>query len=361
VLVLDHAARACSKVLVSGGGRCNFTNLTVTSDRYLSANPRFVTSALARFSPEDMTGLLKKHRISYFEKEAGQLFCAKSARDIVEMLLRECREAGADLRLGCKITRVAGEDGFTVSTDQGTFWSSSLVIATGGMSYAKLGASGFGYEIARQFGLAVTPVAPGLVPFTLAAGDKALARELAGVSLEAAVTCRGVTFRGSLLFTHRGLSGPPMLQASSFWKPGLALSVDLMPGVDLATLFAGERRSRIEVRNLLARHLPRRFVESWCLRNFPSRPMDQCSDKQLRSLEGLLHAWEVRPAGTEGYGNAEVTTGGVDTKGISSKTMEARDVPGLYFIGEVLDVTGQLGGYNLHWAWASGFAAGQFA
>ncbi len=361
VLVLDHAERACSKVLISGGGRCNFTNLNAAPDRYHSANPRFVTSALARFSPQDMIRLVKKHRIGFFEKEAGQLFCTGSSREIARLLLDECRAAGAVIRLGCGITKVSREGEFVVETDQGVFRSSSLVVAAGGLSYDSLGASGLGYTIAKQFGVPVTELRPGLVPFTMGPADRAMVKDLAGVSLQAVVRSAGMSYPGGILFTHRGLSGPAMLQASSVWKNGTPLSIDLLPGRDLAALFSRERRSRIEIRNLLAQSLPRRFAEIWCARFFPSKPMDQCSDKELRSLEALLHAWEVLPAGTEGYGNAEVTTGGVDTRAVSSKTMEARDVAGLFFIGEVLDVTGQLGGYNLHWAWASGFAAGQYA
>jgi hypothetical protein len=361
VLVLDHADRACSKVLISGGGRCNFTNLNVTPDHYLSSNPHFCRSALARFTPQDMLDLVKKHKIAFYEKEAGQLFCIKSSRDIAEMLLKECREAGVEIRLRVRIEKVTGEDGFSVATERGIFRSDSLVIATGGLSYQNLGATGFGHALARHFNIPVTDVKPGLVPFLLTSRDQKNFRDLAGVSLEGAVMCEGRTFPGGILFTHRGLSGPAMLQASNAWKKGAPLVIDLLYGMDLAAVLAGERQSRTEIKNLLGRVLPKRFVETWCSLYFPSRPINQCTDKDLDRLDAHLHAWEITPSATEGFANAEVTTGGVDTNSISSKTMEARDVPGLYFIGEVLDVTGQLGGYNLHWAWASGFAAGQYA
>ena len=361
VLVLDHGDRACAKVLVSGGGRCNFTNLNVSAENYLSANPHFCRSALARFTPQDFLSLLKKHRIPWYEKEEGQLFCKGTARDIAEMLLKECGEAGVEIRFKCRGRTIDREEGFIVTTEQDTIRAESLVIATGGLSYPQLGATGFGHDIARQFGLKLVAPRPALVPLTFSGQDRKFFQGLAGISLPAAIACLNRKFRGSVLFTHRGLSGPAMLQASSYWKEGTTLSIDLFPGIDLGALLSAQRGSRIELRNLLSGHLPKRLAEAWCEHFSPSKPMNQFSDKDLRSLEESLHAWEIKPAGTEGYKTAEVTAGGVDTEGISSKTMEARTVPGLYFIGEVLDVTGHLGGYNLHWAWASGFAAGQYA
>ncbi len=361
VLVLDHSGRTCSKVLVSGGGRSNFTNLNVSAEHYLSQNPHFCRSALARFTPHDLLALLKKHRISYFEKEAGQLFCSKTSRGIVSMLGAECESAGVEIRLNHKIARIAKEERFMVKTDQGTFASKSLVIATGGLSYPNLGASGLGHSLARQFGLGVTPPRPALVPFVFSPQDRKSFSGLAGISLNAAVFCGRKRFLGNMLFTHSGLSGPAALQASSYWKQGETILIDLLPGQDAGALLASEQRSRMELRTLLNRFFPRRFAETWCALNAPSKPMIQYPDKDLRLIGERLHAWEIIPAGTDGYRTAEVTAGGVDTDGISSKTMEAKDVPGLYFIGEVLDVTGQLGGYNLHWAWASGFAAGQYA
>lgn len=361
VLVLDHGERICSKVLVSGGGRCNFTNLSVTADNYLSHNPHFCRSALARFTPQDMLTVLKKHGTAYYQKEAGQLFCAESAREIVNMLRKECDSAGATIRLKCGISGVRKEGDFMVDTEAGTFLSESLVIATGGLSYQNLGATGLGHEVARRFGLNVTALKPGLVPLTFAPDQQKIFRDLAGISLDAAVECRGKTFRGDILFTHRGLSGPAVLQASSYWKKGTVIRIDLFPDEDIESIFQQERGSLLELKTLLCRYFPKRFGEVWCGLFMPSRPMNRFSEKALRAVAALLHSWEIKPHDTEGYRNAEVTTGGVDTKCISSKTMEALAVPGLYFIGEVLDVTGHLGGYNLHWAWASGHAAGQFA
>jgi predicted Rossmann fold flavoprotein len=362
VLVLDHADRVCSKVLISGGGRCNFTNLNVSEDNYISNNPRFCCSALARFTTQNMLSLLRKHHILWHEKEAGRLFCVNSSREIVEMLKSECDKAGVQIRLGCRIETVEKKEKFTISTSHGAFTSDSLVVATGGLSYQNVGATGFGHALARQFGLGVTEVRPGLAPFRFKSHDQKLFGRLAGISLDASAATRGKkSFRGNILFTHRGLSGPAALQASSYWKNDDAVVVDLLPGIDLDAVFAAERRSRIELRTLLSRFFPKRLAETWCELYAESRPMIQYSDKELRSIEARLHAWEIMPAGTEGYSQAEVTTGGVNTEGISSKTMEVRTIPGLFFIGEVLDVTGHLGGYNLHWAWASAHAAGQFA
>ncbi len=361
VLVLDHSPRICSKVLVSGGGRCNFTNLNVTAEHYLSANPHFCRSALARFTTQDILALLKKHRIPYFEKEAGQLFCSRSSRDIVAMLKNECDAAGVDIRLNCRIQKVDRHAAFLLTTDKGDFVSDSLVVATGGLSYPKLGASGFGHSLARQFGLGVTPLSPALTPFTFSRHDQKAFSTLAGVSLDAAVRCGKKEFRGNILFTHRGLSGPAALQASSYWKRGEPIIIDLLPGTDLAALFGPERQGKREMRTLLARRFPKRFAETWCALYSPTKPVNQYSDRELRMLEDGLRAWELTPGGIEGYDTAEVTSGGVDTTGVSSKTMEARNVAGLYFLGEALDVTGHLGGYNLHWAWSSGYAAGQYA
>ena len=361
VLVLDHADRICSKVLISGGGRCNFTNLNVTADHYLSANPHFCQSALARFTPQDMLALLKKYRIAWSEKEAGQLFCAKSSREIVTMLKNECDRAGVVIYLNCRVAAVEKKDNFIISCNKGSFLSDSLVIATGGLSYKNLGATGFGHDIARQFGLKVTELKPGLVPFTFSQHDQKIFRDLAGISLASVVNCGGRKFKGNILITHKGLSGPAALQASSYWKKGASVFINLFPDVNLDAILTSERRSRMELKTLLGRWFPKRFAETWCDLFVPSKPIIQFSNKDLRSIVTHLHSWEIKPRATEGYGNAEVTVGGVDTIGISSKTMEARIVPGLFFIGEVLDVTGHLGGYNLHWAWASGHAAAEYA
>ena len=361
VLVLDHARRTGSKIRISGGGRCNFTNLNVTAGHYFSRNSHFCKSALARFTPRDVLDLVEKHHIAYHEKEAGQLFCVKSSADIITLLEAECARVGVEIRLQCRVTDIHHGQDFMVATDQGAFRTESLVIATGGLSYPDLGASGLGHAIGKQFGLKVVPPRPGLVPFLFAARDQKVFQELAGISLDTAVSCGGKRFRGDLLFTHRGLSGPVALQASLYWTPGEPLLIDLVPDIDVLGEFMSRRRSKIEMRNLLAAYLPKRFAEAWCGQMTISKPLDQTSDRELKAIADGLHAWNVLPKRTEGYDTAEVTAGGVDTDELSSKTMEAKKVPGLYFIGEVVDVTGELGGYNLHWAWASGFAAGQVA
>ncbi|MHB8844491.1 MAG: BaiN/RdsA family NAD(P)/FAD-dependent oxidoreductase [Nitrospirota bacterium] len=361
VLVLDHGPRTGSKVRISGGGRCNFTNLHVAPANYRSRNPHFCKSALARFTPRDILSFVEKHHIAYYEKEAGQLFCVKSSREFIAMLEQECSQAGVEVRLSCAVSDIAREQGFIVTTSQGVFRSDSLVIATGGLSYGNLGATGFGHDIARQFGLKVVPPAPALVPFLFPGKAQAIFKELAGISLEAAISCGGKRCRGSLLFTHRGLSGPAALQASLSWTAGEPLLIDLLPDRDIHAILMARRRSRMELRTLLGQHLPKRLAEVWCDLMADTKPLDQTSDRELKAIAEGLHAWKVLPKGTEGYDTAEVTAGGVDTDELSSKTMEAKKAPGLYFIGEVMDVTGELGGYNLHWAWASGFAAGQAA
>jgi predicted Rossmann fold flavoprotein len=360
VLLVDHAPQAGSKIRVSGGGRCNFTNRDVAAGHYDSANPHFCRSALARFPPPDLLALLEKHGIRYHEREAGQLFCDKSAREIVAMLQAECDAAGVRTLLGCQVSGVDPDPGrgFTIDTSRGPFRSAALVIATGGLSYPSLGASDFGLELARRFGLAVVPPRPALVPFVFTKADRELFRELAGVSLDAAVGCGGKRFTGKILFTHRGLSGPAALQASVRWTPGEPLSIDLLPETDILGALLPRRRSRAEPATILAGHLPRRLARLWCTWRGLTRPIDQTTDRDLHALDAGLHDWRITPGGTEGYATAEVTGGGVDTAELSSKTLEAKRVPGLHFIGEVVDVTGELGGYNLHWAWASGHAAG---
>ena len=361
VLVLDHGPRTGSKVRISGGGRCNFTNLHISPANYRSRNPHFCKSALARFTPRDILTLVEKHHIAYYEKEAGQLFCVKSSREFVAMLEQECSRAGVEVRLSCAVSDIAREGGFVVTTKQGVFRSDSLVVATGGLSYGNLGATGFGHDIARQFGLKVVQPAPALVPFLFPGKAQAIFKELAGVSLDAAVSCGGKRRAGGILFTHRGLSGPAALQASLYWTAGEPLLIDLLPDRDILAILMARRRSRMELRTLLAQHLPKRLAEVWCDLMADAKPLDQTSDRELKAIAEGLHAWKVLPKGTEGYDTAEVTAGGVDTDELSSKTMGAKKVPGLYFIGEVMDVTGELGGYNLHWAWASGSAAGQAA
>jgi predicted Rossmann fold flavoprotein len=361
VLVIDHAERTGSKIRVSGGGRCNFTNLNVTPDHYLSRNAHFCRSALARFVPRDILSLAEKHHIAYYEKEAGQMFCVKSSREIITALERECGQAGVEIRLPCHVSDISHARVFTVTTSEGVFSSDSLVIATGGLSYSKLGASGFGYDVARKFKLKVTQVRPALVPFVFQSRDQKIFKGLAGIAFDTTVSTGRKKFRGNILFTHRGLSGPAVLQASLYWEPGQSVLIDLLPELNLQGVFLSARQSRMGMHTLLAGYLPRRFVQTWCDHKIISKPINQYTDKELEETAAGLHAWEIIPKGTEGYDVAEVTAGGVNTDELSSKTMEARKRPGLYFIGEVVDVTGMLGGYNLHWAWASGHAAGQFA
>lgn len=361
VLVLDHGDRTGSKVRISGGGRCNFTNLNASAEHYLSSNPHFCRSALAGFTPRDFLSLLQKHRIPYSEKEAGQLFCDQGSRAIIDLLEKECAEAGVEVRLKCRVASVSRPGPFLLSTSCGAVRSDSLVIATGGLSFPNLGASGFGHELAKQLRVPVLPVRPALVPFVLSPKDRAVFSTLAGISLPASVRIGRRTVHGSMLLTHRGLSGPVMLNASLYWQAAQPLIIDLLPGTDIGAVLMEKRQSRAELRSVLAGHLPKRFAEAWCEHAAPSRPLNQISDKDLRSIAQRLRCWEIAPAGTEGYATAEVTAGGVDTHSLSSRTMEAKNVPGLYFAGEVMDVTGELGGYNLHWAWASGFAAGMHA
>lgn len=361
VIILDHASKIGQKILVSGGGRCNFTNLSIQAENYISANPHFCKSALARFTPQDFISLIKKHRISYHEKEDGQMFCNGSSRQILDMLLSECDSAGVQMRLNCKIEEITKNRRFIITTNSGVIESESLVVATGGLSYPNLGATDIGHRVASQFGLRILQPKPALVPLTLSRRDRERFSELSGVSLEAVVNYRGHKFRGELLFTHKGLSGPAILQTSLYWENGEEILVNLLPGIDAHSIFLSNLQSRMEMKNLLSRYLPRRFAYIWCEFYLLSRPLCQYNDKELFDASRLLHEWIIKPAGTEGYRTAEVTAGGVDTDELSSKTMEAKKVTGLYFIGEVIDVTGHLGGYNLHWAWASGWTAGEYA
>ncbi len=363
-IVLDHAAKAAEKIRISGGGKCNFTHLKATPKQYLSANPNFCISALKRFTPWDFLDRVVARGIPYYEKTEGQLFCENGAQDIIDMLLDDLRDAGGELRLKTRIDGVeqAG-DGFEVRTSGGAIRSARVVVATGGLSIPKMGATGLAYEIARQFGHDIVATRAGLVPFAL--GDDKLAQltGLSGVSLTATVTAGRTRFTDGFLFTHRGLSGPAVLQASSYWQVGQAVEVDLLPGTDaLALLQARKRdRPRAQLGTILGEILPARLAEKW-LEIFnlpgPSRMAD-LSNIALTSTANSLNSWTFIPMGTEGYRTAEVTLGGIDTQGLSSQTMESRFQPGLHFIGECVDVTGWLGGYNFQWAWASGWAAGQ--
>lgn len=365
VLVLDHANRPGKKILMSGGGRCNFTNLGVTPAQFLSANPHFAKSALARYTPWDFIALVEKHRIKYHEKELGQLFCDESSKLIVRMLLDECAAAGVELRTDCAVQRVRNTDGgFQLGTSLGDVQSKSLVVATGGLSIPSMGATGFGYELARQFGHTVLATRAGLVPLTQSGKHQAHYQDLAGVALPVAETRIGKqSFRAGLLFTHRGLSGPSILQISSYWQPGDDLRIDLAPEVPLAEWLVAQRAARpaAELKTVLGDVLPKRLAQRLCERWFESRPMRQHREPELAEIGRQLQDWPMVAGGTEGYRTAEVTLGGVDTRELSSSTMESKRVPGLYFIGEVVDVTGWLGGYNFQWAWASGHAAGEVA
>ncbi|MDR3536049.1 MAG: NAD(P)/FAD-dependent oxidoreductase [Acetobacteraceae bacterium] len=358
VLLLDHAQEAGAKILISGGGRCNFTNTGTVPERFLSDNPHFSRSALGRYTPRDFIALVQKHGIAFHEKTLGQLFCDGSARAIVTMLLQECAAAGVDLRLAHRIVGVGRADSFRVDTDHGSFEAPSLVLATGGLSIPKMGATSFAHDAARRFGLRLTQVRPGLVPLTFGDDLLDLMRPLAGVSLEVEATLERRRFREAMLFTHRGLSGPAILQISSYWRQG-PITLNLLPGQDAAAFLLDRKRTRpkAELRTVLAEVLPQRLAHA--LAEPETGRMADLPDRTLRALATRLAAWEMTPSGTEGYAKAEVTRGGVDTRDLSSRTMGANAVPGLFVIGEAVDVTGWLGGYNFQWAWASGWCAGE--
>jgi predicted Rossmann fold flavoprotein len=357
VAVLEHADRIGKKILISGGGRCNFTNLHCRPDNFLSANPHFCKSALARYTPADFIALVEKHKIPYHEKKLGQLFCDGSAHDVVKMLEMECRAAGVRIFTKTRPLEVQQRDGFVVRTESGEFHAPALVVATGGLSIPKIGATAMGYEIAKQFGIKIRECRPALVPLAFRAEDKQRYCDLAGVATEVIASEGRQQFREKLLITHRGLSGPAMLQISSYWKPGEPIAIDLAPGLEItATLrHEGARRDLAATKSALHAALPIRLAERW----LELHPPERWTNAALDEMERQIHRWEVLPEGTEGFEKAEVTGGGVDTDELSAKTMESRKVPGLFFIGEVVDVTGQLGGHNFQWAWASGFCAGQ--
>ncbi|MEQ1652291.1 MAG: NAD(P)/FAD-dependent oxidoreductase, partial [Hyphomicrobium sp.] len=378
VLLLEHTDKAGAKILISGGGRCNFTNLDCGPKRYISANPHFCTSALSRYTQTDFMALVQRHGIAFHEKTLGQLFCDGSARAVVAMLLAECAAGGVGLRAGVEASAITKPDDFRVETNAGAFTAPSLVLATGGLSIPKMGATGFAYDIARHFGLGLVETRPGLVPFKAAAdaskfdasrspalldasrSPALLDASLAGVSAEAIVTLDKTQFRENILFTHRGLSGPAILQISSYWKPGDTLSIDLLPGIDAAALLIDRKRTRPKAlaQTILADVLPQRLAQAWAP-HLPQGEMANIPGRDLLATAAALKSWTFTPGGTEGYAKAEVTVGGIDTRDLSSKTMEARAVPGLYCIGEAVDVTGWLGGYNFQWAWSSGWVAGQ--
>ncbi|MBC7385988.1 MAG: NAD(P)/FAD-dependent oxidoreductase [Cryobacterium sp.] len=367
-LIIDHAQKIGGKILISGGGRCNFTNMGTSPAQYVSQNPHFPKSALSRYTPSDFTALVEQYGIAYHEKKLGQLFCDVTARDIVHLLEAECKKANVEMLLDTKILKaekITDPDSahrFSVETTRGTHRCESLVIATGGLSIPKIGATGLGYDLAKSFGLRIIPRTPALDGFTFGPEDGELCRGLSGVSVDCVIECEGMSFRENVLFTHSGLSGPAALQASLHWKSGSEIRLNLLPDLELFPWFLEKKRAgnRMIVPNLLRELLPTRFVDQLCGRDFTDvSPLPQVSEKQLAAFCEKIHSWPMKPIGTVGYGKAEVTKGGVDTAELSSKTLESKKVPGLYFIGEVVDVTGWLGGYNFQWAWASGSAAGE--
>ena len=360
VLLLDHADKVGKKILISGGGRCNFTNRFTTAADYISQNPHFCKSALARFSATDFIAMVEDANITYHERSHGQLFCDNPAKQIVEILMRPCRVHGVRAQLHSTITKVQKADTFEVQTRQGLFQAGSLVVATGGLSVPKMGATPFGLKLAEQFGLNIIPTVAGLAPFTFTGKDQETLKLLAGISLHVCVHCRDRTFKEAMLLTHRGLSGPAMLQISSYWKPGDALDIDLLPNCNTGEFLSEKRRSRPQAKlsTVLCELLPRRLAQLLTETQLEDARIQQLSAKQIEQIASQLHHWRLKPNGTEGYRTAEVTVGGVDTNELSSKTMESKKVPGLYFIGEVVDVTGHLGGFNFQWAWSSGYTAG---
>ncbi len=365
VLLLDHANKPGKKILMSGGGRCNFTNLYVEPANFLSQNPHFCKSALARYTQWDFIGLVAAHGVPYHEKKLGQLFCDNKASDILDMLLSECASAGVDLRMDTRIETIEKtDDGYRLASSAGAFTCQSLVIATGGLSIPTLGATGFGYQVARQFGHDLLPTRAALVPFTVTDPQlKALCTELSGTSVEdCVVSCNGQRFKENILFTHRGLSGPAILQISSYWHPGDAIHIDLLPHLDLPEWLLDQQRERpnSELKTLLGELFTRKMAALLAEHWFACKPLKQYTPAELKAIAETLSNWTLVPAGTEGYRTAEVTLGGVDTREVSSKTMESLKSSGLYFIGEVLDVSGHLGGFNFQWAWASAHAAAQY-
>ena len=365
VLVLDQSRKAGNKIRMSGGGRCNFTNYDVSAEHYLGDNAHFCKSALSRFSQWDFLAMVHHYQIPFHERAHGQLFCDDSAKDILEMLLAECRNAGVEIRLNSSIEKIEqqADHHFRVNSSRGQFHCQSLVVATGGLSIPTMGASPFGYQIAEQFGIPVKPTRAGLVPFTLQPNDKQRFAALSGIAIESLVSHSEASFRENILFTHRGLSGPAILQISNYWHVGEALSIDLLPDVDLLEQLkqAQKAHPQQQIKTVLNALLPKRLIAAFIDTALLEQPLGNSRHEQFESIVKQFKQWQIKPNGTEGYRTAEVTLGGVDTDTISSKTLQANNVKGLYFIGEVLDVTGWLGGYNFQWAWASGWCAGQYA
>ena len=363
VLVLDSANKVGKKILMSGGGRCNFTNMHSTPDNFICSNPHFAKSALSRYTPWDFIALVEKHGVPYHEKKLGQLFCDHSSKDIVRLLLDECEAVGVKVLTQSPASNITLGSPHRLQTPKFSVSCESLVIASGGYSIPTLGSTGFGFDFARSLDIPVLPTRAGLVPFTLEPRQLKNFQDFAGVSVDTVTTAQGTAFRENILFTHKGLSGPAILQASSYWQPGEALEIDLFPELDLAEHIQQmqQQRPKLELKNLLGEQLTKRVAQRWCDLWLENKPLDQLTANDIQRITSACQPWTVWPAGTEGYRTAEVTLGGVDTNALSSKTMEARNHPGLYFIGEVVDVTGHLGGHNFQWAWASGHAAGEYA
>jgi len=368
VVVVDHANKVGKKILMSGGGRCNFTNMEILPKNYLSANEHFCKSALARYTQWDFIGLVLKHGVAYHEKKLGQLFCDNKAQDVLDLLLNECDQAGAKIYANCEINTIAALDQeklplrYKVATSMGDVFCESLVIATGGLSIPTMGATGFGYQVAEQFGLVLKPRTAGLVPFTLSPTQLEQFKDCVGNAAEVRVSCGEQSFTENLLFTHRGLSGPAILQISSYWLPGQFVRIDLLPNINLNDYLITQQQNRPKVllTTLMSELLTKSIAQAFCNSVAEIRPINQYTPKEIQAIADIFHTWEIIPAGTEGYRTAEVTLGGVDVDCLSSKTLEAKTQPGLFFIGEVIDVTGHLGGFNFQWAWASGYAAAQF-
>ncbi len=362
VLLLEYAERVGEKVLLSGGGHCNFTNFLVGADNYISSNLHFCKSALKRFTQYDFLELVDKHNVGYHEKTSGQLFCNGYASDIVKLLVAECNTVGVTIQTRCTIENIEKGGFFTLTTNRGNYSSESLVIATGGLSLLAKGAAPLGYEVAKQFGINIVPCRPGLVPLTLSNQVLKDLEGLSGISVDAEVSCGRYTFRGAILFTHRGLSGPAILQISNYWEPGETIVVNLLPDFNTGELIERWKRERpkVDMKNLMGELLTKRLAQRWLEGAVQNKPVNQYNSREVDEISELFHKWHVYPIATEGYQKAEVTKGGVDTAELSSKTFETKKVEGLYFIGEVLDVTGWLGGYNLQWAWSSGYSAGQY-
>ena len=364
VLVLDHANKAGKKILMSGGGRCNFTNYNINSENYISHNNHFVKSALSRFTQWDFIAMVEAYKIPYHEREHGQLFCNDSSKDILDLLLNECKKENVKIQLNNKIikTEQKSDHHFIIKTNTENYHCQSLVIASGGLSIPKMGASPLGYKIAEQFNIKVWPTSAGLVPFTLHKHDKDTLSDLSGIAIDSIVNSKNVSFRENILFTHRGLSGPAILQISSYWLAGEAILINLLPDIDLLEqlTLAREKQPQIKLKTLLQKLLPKRLIMAFIETTLLEKTLQEISYEQFQDITSQLQSWSIKPNGTEGYRTAEVTIGGVDCDAISSKTFETKSTAGLYFIGEVMDITGWLGGYNFQWSWSSGWCAGQY-